>query len=100
MIRSYHRILDVKGAHVDVPILSILSKAIINDLKDSDGNPARKYLQKTLELFGRLTASVSTDSDVWRLYAELTLLKNNDIDNQKAAQYFQRAYRAAVSNPR
>ena len=100
MIRCYHRILDIKGAHIDVPILSILSKAIINDLKDSDGNSSRKYLQKTLELFGRLTASVSTDADIWRLYAELTLIKNNDIDHQKAALYFQRACRAAVSNPR
>ena len=100
VLRCYHRILDLKGTHVDVQILSILSRAIVNNLNDADGNPSRKYLQKTLELFGRLTASTSTDSDVWRLYAELTLLKNNNLDNQKAAQYFQRAYRAAVANPR
>lgn len=92
--------MDIKGEHVDVQVLTILSKAIINNLKDADGNPAQNYLQKTLELFGRLTASVSTNSDVWRLYGELTLQKNNDIDHQKAAQYFQRAYRAAVADPR
>ncbi|KAJ8686374.1 hypothetical protein QAD02_022168 [Eretmocerus hayati] len=100
VIRCYHRILDLKGSHVDAEILSILSKAIIDELHDSDGNSSRKYLSKALELFGRITATLSTNSDVWRLYAELTLLKNNELDNQKAIQYLQRAYRAAVSNPR
>lgn len=81
-------------------ILSILVRAIINETKDAEKNSSRKYLSKTLELFGRITANTTTDPDIWRLYAELTLLKNNDIDNQKAAQYMQRAYRAAVANPR
>ncbi|OXU30979.1 hypothetical protein TSAR_009744 [Trichomalopsis sarcophagae] len=100
VIRCYHRILDLKGSHVDVQILAILARAIVNETKDSDKNSSRKYLPKALELFGRITANTTTDADIWRLYAELTLLKNNDIDNQKAAQYMQRAYRAAVANPR
>jgi hypothetical protein len=92
--------MDIKGVYVDVEILNILSKSIINDVKDSDGNSSRRYLKNTLELFGRLTASISNNSDIWRLYAELILLKNNNTENQKAIQYFQRAYGAAVSNPR
>ncbi|XP_014205573.1 tetratricopeptide repeat protein 27 [Copidosoma floridanum] len=100
VIRCYHRILDVKGVHVDIQVLTILSKAIIDELKDSDGNSSRKFLQKTLELFGRLTSMTATDSDIWRLYAELTLLKKDKIDNEKAARYLQRAYQAAVANPR
>ena len=85
---------------MDIQVLTILSKAIINDIKDSDGNDSRKYLQKALELFGRLTAVVTTESDIWLMYGELTLLKNNNIDNQKAAQYYQKSFRAALSNPR
>ncbi|XP_058808371.1 tetratricopeptide repeat protein 27 [Phymastichus coffea] len=100
VIRCYHRILDIKGEHIDIEVLTILSKAIINNLNDADRNPSQRNLQKALELFGRITASVSSNSDIWRLYAELTLQKNNEIDNQKAAQYFQRAYRAAVADSR
>lgn len=81
-------------------ILTVLSRSIINNFEDSDESSARKYLQKTLELFGRLTASVTTNTDLWRLYAELTLLKRNKIDDQRAAQYFQKAYRASISNDR
>ncbi|XP_011497228.1 PREDICTED: tetratricopeptide repeat protein 27 [Ceratosolen solmsi marchali] len=100
VIHCYHRIMDLKGVYVDIEILSILSKAIINNVKDFYENPSRKYLKNTLELFGRLTASISNNSDIWILYAELTVLKNNGMEYQKAIQYFQRAYGAAISNPR
>lgn len=82
---------------MDVQILQILTKAIINDINDSDGNPASRLLQKSLELFGRL-ASIH-NSDTWRMYAQLVALKKTDADEEKAAQYVQQAYRAATLNP-
>ncbi|XP_033209501.1 tetratricopeptide repeat protein 27 [Belonocnema kinseyi] len=100
VIRCYHRILELKSQHLDIQILRILTKAITNDIKDNEGNSSRKVLPKALELFGRITSSMSNDSEVWTLYAELNALSENELSNQKTAQYLQRAYRAAVSDPK
>lgn len=100
MIRCYHRILELKAQHTDVQILKILTKAIINDIKDADGNPASNLLNKSLELFGHLTSAVPNNPSIWQMYAELTATRNTEMDHQKAAQYLQRAHRTAVSNPR
>ncbi|XP_043288153.1 tetratricopeptide repeat protein 27 isoform X2 [Venturia canescens] len=99
-IRCYHRILDLKGQHIDIQILVILTKAVRENKVDYDGNPSRKLLPKVLELFGRLTAITLTNSEIWRLYAELTIINNTELDAQKAAQYLQRSYRAAISDSR
>ena len=37
-----------------------------------------KIYQKSLELFGRLTAQVTNDADVWELYSDLCQLKKDD----------------------
>lgn len=100
IIRCYHRILELKAQHTDVQILKILTRAIIDDVKDADGNPTSKLLQKALELFGHLTAAVPNNPSIWQMYAELTATKNTEMDHQKAAQYLQRAHRTAVSNPK
>ncbi|XP_015601628.1 tetratricopeptide repeat protein 27 [Cephus cinctus] len=100
VIRCYHRILEIKGSHTDVQVLRILTKAVVDDIKDAEGNSSRRLLQRTLELFGHLTSCVPNNSDIWRLYAELSAAKKTELDDQKAAQYLQRAYRCAVSDPR
>lgn len=43
---------------------------------------------------------VLTNSEIWRLYAQLTILNGTELDAQKAAQYLQRSYRAAISDSR
>lgn len=92
VLLSYHRILDLKQeGHVDAQVLTILCDAIIN-------TSARKYLNEALKLFGHLTAKVLTNSDVWRLYGDLTLVKEDDISEQKAMQYFQKAHKILVSD--
>ncbi|XP_011862842.1 PREDICTED: tetratricopeptide repeat protein 27 [Vollenhovia emeryi] len=98
VIRCYHRILDLKNTHSDVPVLKILTNAIINNINDSDGNPASRLLKNTLELFGRITSNVVNNADLWRMYAELLLLRQTDVDNEKAAQCLQQAHRFMTSN--
>ncbi|XP_034190160.2 tetratricopeptide repeat protein 27-like [Osmia lignaria lignaria] len=98
VIRCYHRILDLKNHHLDVQILDILTNAILNNINDSEGNPAQRLLPKVLELFGRISSFVHNNSDVWRMYGNLTALKNADTDDEKAVQYLQQAHRAAVSD--
>lgn len=73
MIRCYHRILDLKNHHLDVQVLDILTRAILNDINDSDGNPARRLLPRTLELFGRISSSVLNNSHIWRMYGQLKI---------------------------
>ena len=99
VIRCYHRILDLKNHHLDVQILNILTNAILNNINDSEENPAQRLLPKVLELFGRISSFVHNNSDVWRMYGHLTALKNTDTDDEKAVQYLQQAHRAAVSDP-
>ncbi|XP_076247464.1 tetratricopeptide repeat protein 27-like isoform X2 [Calliopsis andreniformis] len=98
VIRCYHRILDLKNHHLDVQVLDILTRAIINNIKDSDGNPAQKLLPKALELFGRISSFVRNNLHVWRMYGQLTALKKTDIGDEIAVQYLQLAHRVAVSS--
>ncbi|XP_048265483.1 tetratricopeptide repeat protein 27 [Bombus terrestris] len=100
VIRCYHRILDLKNHHLDVQILDILTDAVLNNVNDSDGKPAQKLLPKVLELFGRITSFIPNNSDVWRMYGQLTFLKKTDIDNDKALHYLHQAHRIAVSDPK
>ncbi|XP_031831072.1 tetratricopeptide repeat protein 27-like [Nomia melanderi] len=98
VIHCYHRILDLKNNHLDIQVLDILTRAILNNVNDFDGNPAQRLLSKALELFGRISSLLLNNSHIWRMYGQLTALKNTDIDNEKAAQYLQQAHRAAVSD--
>jgi len=58
VIRSYHRLLDLRGKHTDVEVLKILTNAIINDLPDCDAKGSKRLLEKALTLMGRLTSVV------------------------------------------
>lgn len=92
--------MDLKNSHLDVQVLQILTNAIINNVNDADGNPACRLLQNSLELFGRITSNIVNNPDVWRMYAELVVLKKTDVDQEKAAQYLQQAHRYATANPK
>lgn len=83
---------------MDVQVLRILTDAIINDINDANGNPASRLLQKSLELFGRLSFKVD-NAYIWKMYAQLTTLKKTDVDYEKAAHYLQQAYRVTTFDP-
>lgn len=90
----------MKHSHLDIQVLQILTDAIINDLPDVDsGKSASHLLQKCLELFGRINSITINNPDVLRLYTQLVMLRKTDVDEKKAVQYLQQAYRAATSNP-
>lgn len=91
--------MDLKSNHLDVQVLQILSNAIVNNINDANGNPASRLLQNSLELFGRITSNVLNNPDIWRMYAELVVLKKTDVDEERAVQYLQKAYRFITSNP-
>lgn len=92
--------MDLKNNHSDIQVLQILTNAIINHINDADGNPASRLLQNALELFGRITSNTINNPDIWRMYAELVVLRKTDVDDERAAQYLQQAYRFITSNPK
>ncbi|KAJ1522894.1 hypothetical protein ONE63_002036 [Megalurothrips usitatus] len=100
VIRAYHRILDLKEKHVDVEVLEILGRAIIEDLPDCDGVPCKALLDKSLQLLGRITAQVTNNWKVWRVYSRLTSASPNPTPETqtRAVQHMQKAHRAAVAD--
>lgn len=88
VIRSYHRLLDLKEKYLNVHVLGELVCDVIDDTIDCEGLPAARFLQKTRELLGRVVSIYPGEGAVWDLYAKLaptTILK---------AQRFQRAFKA------
>ncbi|XP_057664616.1 tetratricopeptide repeat protein 27 [Diorhabda carinulata] len=87
VIRAYHRLLDLQEKYLNVEVLNVLVYNVCNDINDSEGQTAHRFLQKTRELLGRVTSLYPTEGYIWELYANLSpsiLLK---------AQRLQRAYR-------
>ncbi|XP_030766023.1 tetratricopeptide repeat protein 27 isoform X2 [Sitophilus oryzae] len=92
VIRSYHRLLDLKEKFLNTHVLAELVCDVIDDTIDSEGLPAARFLQKTRELLGRVVTLFPGEPPLWELYAKLapsTILK---------AQRFQRAYKAYVKD--
>lgn len=52
-------------------MLSVLVRAVVENIADADGAPASSLRPKLLELFGHITSKVTNSGDIWRLYAEL-----------------------------
>lgn len=86
VIRSYHRILDLKGKHMDPEVLETLVYSVNNNINDAEGNPSGKYMQKTRELLGRLISIFGSDGNLWTFYAVLSPVV------ALRAQRLQRAY--------
>lgn len=68
-MRSYHQVLNLKEKHVDVPVLTVLvggfkeAEAEVVRTESSDEKEAgmkdlKKFREKMLTLFGRLTSQV------------------------------------------
>ncbi|CAF2114729.1 unnamed protein product [Rotaria magnacalcarata] len=97
VMQAYHRLIDLKTKYVDKEVL----QRLVNLLSENEQNEIwLKIYQKSLELFGRLTAQVTNDADVWELYSDLCELKKDDtsIDwHMKILQQLQRAHRCAIN---
>ncbi|XP_077297807.1 tetratricopeptide repeat protein 27 [Arctopsyche grandis] len=72
VIRSYHRILDLRTKHLDVEVLTVLVKAILENTVDVDGNASGRLIPKALSLFGRISSVHPNDPALWQLYADIS----------------------------
>ncbi|KAK5642026.1 hypothetical protein RI129_008193 [Pyrocoelia pectoralis] len=66
VINAYHRILDVKGKHVDAEVL----QALVYHVTTSAEEP-NSLLRRAQELLGRLTSVCPLEGILWDLYADL-----------------------------
>lgn len=72
VIKSWHRLIDIKQKHSDPKIAHLLVQVVKEDIKDFDGKPASAYLRpKLFELFGRATTGVTNDAELWAAYGDL-----------------------------
>ncbi|XP_078483720.1 tetratricopeptide repeat protein 27 isoform X2 [Ciona intestinalis] len=92
-IRAYHRLMDLKSKYLDVPILQILVKAVMEDIIDKNGNPGSSLKSNVYELFGRIVSKSTTDFDIWQLYGKLygDGVSSDTEENTKAIQHLHKA---------
>ncbi|CAH1955958.1 unnamed protein product [Acanthoscelides obtectus] len=89
VLRAYHMLLDLKPNYSNVETLNILVYNVCNDLNDGEGQPSRRFLQKTRELIGRVVLQQPQSGDVWELYASVAPATPNGMHLR--AQRLQRA---------
>ncbi|XP_044756166.1 tetratricopeptide repeat protein 27-like [Coccinella septempunctata] len=95
IIKSYHKVLDLKGKYLNLEALNVLVFNVCNDISDEHKraelrlhDEPENLMQKCRELLGRVISIYPGEGYIWELYASLvppSLLR---------AQRFQRAYRA------
>ncbi|CAG2108306.1 unnamed protein product [Medioppia subpectinata] len=69
--------------------------AICEGIVDRNGESTAKLAVKMQELFGRIAATSSGSTTIWRLYAKL-LINNKEKDIEKVIQCLQKCHRNAV----
>eukprot|EP01111_Echinosteliopsis_oligospora_P015997 TRINITY_DN6509_c0_g1_i1.p1 TRINITY_DN6509_c0_g1~~TRINITY_DN6509_c0_g1_i1.p1 ORF type:complete len:837 (+),score=233.56 TRINITY_DN6509_c0_g1_i1:60-2513(+) len=76
-LHCYHRLMELKDKYVDISVLHQFVKAVIDEVPDKSGESSSKYQKQVAELFGRVTSQVSTNPELWQLYALFNAGTNN-----------------------
>ncbi|XP_070696653.1 tetratricopeptide repeat protein 27 [Pempheris klunzingeri] len=97
-IKAYHRLMDLRENYRDIEILQILVRAVVGNLRDSQGAEAGALRSKLKELLGRVTSRHSSDAEIWRQYALLygDGHSASPEDDEKALQFLSKAHRCEV----
>lgn len=87
MINAYHKLLSLKEKYLNTEMLIILTYGVFHNAIDCKDESSEMLMQKTRELFGRLTSIYPGEAILWELYSNFALSATVKI------QRLQRAYR-------
>lgn len=104
-IRGYVRLLEIhpKKDFKDIAVLNILTKAIVENLKDCSGKPARNELSRMKDLLHKVVSVRPSFKEAWGCYAEISMVENvSESDPLKIlsnrATILQKAVRALMTD--
>ncbi|XP_064623663.1 tetratricopeptide repeat protein 27-like [Lineus longissimus] len=95
-IRAYSKMLDLKDRYTDIQLLTILVRAVNEDIPNVEDKPSAPLRPKLLELFGKITSKVTSDAGVWQQYAKLIGHEDTEENNVRVIQYLQKALRCMI----
>ncbi|KAG1704751.1 Tetratricopeptide repeat protein 27 [Nymphon striatum] len=98
LLKSSHRLLDIKAKHYDVEVLGILVRAVTQDIPDAKGVGAKRLREKSEKLFGRITSTVTNDPNIWELYADLRFSQDDKTIEilEKVLHHLQKAHHCLI----
>ena len=73
VIRSWHRLIEIKGKYEDDGIIEILVSTVMQNVKDIHGSPGSRLAGKLLSLFARIKGTPYSSPSLWLSYARLLL---------------------------
>ncbi|KAF0294180.1 Tetratricopeptide repeat protein 27 [Amphibalanus amphitrite] len=99
-ISAYGRLAEIQERHVDCEVLRLLVRAVLSDTADRHGVGAGRLVTKLTKLFGRLTAKVTNNSEVWSLYGDLTgAAAASEEARFRRIQHYQKAHSCLAQKP-
>jgi tetratricopeptide (TPR) repeat protein len=97
VIRSWHRLIDLKGKFEDDTIVQILVRAVLEDVKDINGNAASRMSARLLQLLARIKGTAYNSFRLWISYARLLVFLEKDLDS--VVDVVRRANRCIIQIP-
>jgi len=92
---TMHQLLDLRDKEVDIKVLRVLTKIVVQDIPDRYNEPGSKLQKPVAELLGRVTSKIATNPEIWHIYATFHVgLGNKDKELDcllKAARYTETA---------
>ena len=88
------KILDLKRTHMDKQVLTILVRAVMEDLANTECQASSKHKDRVQKLLARLTVSMLKETAPWKLYCILLTRKQEEDrvkqdDVVRGVQYYQ-----------
>lgn len=77
-INICHRLIELNRKSIDIEVLRILTKAVLEDIPNARGTKSSYLKPKLFKLFGHITSSITSDPNIWEVYADLCLKEEED----------------------